>query len=207
MRKKKRYTRRQRAFRRIAQAVFCLLAVNFLSMHFFFLPGQAVGYQDERLGVYGAKPIARDWTPEFTEVLDYEDADALYLTANGSALCYSTLYYSLLYGWEAQATVLDCSGEGAFHADWATVEAGNGERQLVFYGRLEDHRIRRIGLTAEGTEKTVTYTVESFIEKQGKRYWYQRMDWDSRIDAAAYIVTAAAYDGAGNVVERQDLTH
>lgn len=217
MRRKKRvYTRRQMALRRIAQAVICLLAVNHLCMFFFFLPGQAVRYEEEEKGVYDAKVIVRDWTPEFTKVMDYETADFIYLTANDRALCFSTMDHSMLYGWQAQSSVLECSGRKAFFADWSAVEIGNWEREVVFFGRVDDYRIRRVEFKVEElaefvdegeTAKVWTLMADDFIEKDGRRYLYERMDWVSQIEASAYKMTATAYDAAGNVVERQELPY
>lgn len=200
MRRKKRvYTRRQKALRRIAQAIVCVLVVNYLCMEFFILPRQAVYKKTEKFGMYPVQVVTHFWTKDL-------NAELAYFTAAKNAVGLTAVKYWPIYGWYADsATVVDCSGDEAFHADWTV--RGEQVKEVIFFGRLEDWSICRVELTAERDEKKVMMTVEDFIQEDGKRYFLGRMEWKSKVQMKAFRVTATAYDAAGNVVERQELPY
>ena len=206
MRKKRLYTRRQAALRRLVLTVIVAICVNHVCMTGFLIPWQVRRLQQERYGIQNAEVIeklyGKDWSAEW-----------MYLMAGEDAMLLSRMDWFPLLGWNSNGSnVLDCSGEAPFHVDWSQV--GDGAKEIIFFGRAEKEDFREIEFLLELPENaeiqgspawTGRLTADQFIEKGGKRYFLVRMDWPHKVWAGKCTMTATAYDGSGMVVEELEL--
>lgn len=213
-RREKCLTRRARAVRRLV-GLGVVLFVSWQVLHVgYVLPVQAIRQQEQAIGAGATEVVSRFWEPETGGPLNL-----VYVTANEQIVLFKQVHFTLYTGWEGSQApvVLDCSGEKPFFAGCGVVqlevdEGGDPQSRYYFFGRVNDPSIQKIEavITYEdtGDQPSAQLVLQTDREEWtvlGDAVFFSlRSEPVARLGGGTWTWTAAAYDGAGNLVARQE---
>ena len=197
MKRKKTLTRRKRALHRLALAVLALLAVNHTVHIGYLLPIQGVHDYAQRHGLQHCTVITR-----LRPAGEDEEAGLLYFSTAKNAVYVTDVRHWIL-GWSgSHGAVADCSGDEAVHMNWL-----DWDGSVAFFGRVESAAAARVEVALQRGSEQLTFTIDDFLEKDGRRYILSFMDWDFRaVLPDAYTITATVYSPNGEALEQHDLS-
>ena len=213
-RRKKCLTRRARAVRRLV-GLGVVLVFSWQVLHVgYVLPVQAIRQQEQAIGAGATEVVSRFWEPEAGGPLNL-----VYVTANEQIVLFKRVHFTLYTGWEGNQApvILDCSGQKPFFAGCGAVqleadEGGNPQSRYYFFGRVNDPSIQKIEavITYEdpGDQPSAQLVLQTDREEWtvlgDAAFFGLRSEPGARLGDRGMILTAVAYDGAGDPVARQE---
>lgn len=191
--KKRLYTRKQRALRRIGWALLVLLLVNTVCHTYYLFPVQRLWNVEELWGCERTKVVERMW----------QDGRLWYLTENENAVLLMAQKPTLT-GWQAEVVkVLDCSKDAPIHG--GVLRA----RGYYAFGRVDNPEVEAVRLSWEdGSEKVNRLTTDSdWINRNGCRYFLlcgdtEKLAWSGDLRPS---VRLTALDSSGREVACLDM--